>query len=34
MTEPDFVAGHPETLEPDEDDLEPDENPEPSEQEG
>ena len=34
MTEPGFIAGHPETSKPDEADLEPDENPEPSEQEG
>jgi hypothetical protein len=33
-TDPDFMPGHPEALKPEPDDLEPDENPEPGEQEG
>lgn len=32
-TEPEFMPGHPETLQPEPDDIEPDENPEPDEQE-
>ena len=34
MYEPAFVPGHPETLEPEQGDVEPDENSEPGEQEG
>jgi hypothetical protein len=33
-TEQDYMPGHPETLEPEQADLEPDENPEPGEREG
>jgi hypothetical protein len=33
-TEPDYMPGHPETLEPEQADLEPDEKPEPGEREG
>ena len=33
-TEPEFMPGHPETFEPEQGDLEPDENPEPDEPQG
>jgi hypothetical protein len=33
-TEAEFMPGHPETIEPEQGDVEPDENPEPGEEEG